>query len=135
MSQFYIKFKINFKLFELSMIYEENCNLQFSKPAMARDNADIMYAFEEPNQYDDNESDTEANYYQFQQNQQMAYPRNNRRSNSKPVEECLGFKSDTNFGLPDYFGDNPKPIEIKNSRSKSRKNSKGSRSKSKKSKK
>lgn len=29
------------------MLYEENCNLDFNKPVMAKDNVDIMYAFDE----------------------------------------------------------------------------------------
>ena len=42
------------------MIYKEEAELDFGKPALARDNADIMYAFDE--EESDQYSETEANY-------------------------------------------------------------------------
>lgn len=74
-----------------------------------------MYAFDDrPDELDDQE---EANYYQFQKNQELAYTGQKKRNSSKPVEENLGFKDERNFGLPDYYGEhfeNPQPVEIKN---------------------
>ena len=46
------------------MIYEENCQLGFNTAALAENNADIMFAYNENEGFDDQDNDeAEANYY------------------------------------------------------------------------
>jgi hypothetical protein len=64
--------------------------------------------------YDDEAGDlpeSETNYYTFQEEEYLAFPK------SKPVES-LSFQNQNknDGGLPNYFGDNPAPIEINGKR-------------------
>lgn len=55
------------------MIFSENCQLEFNNPAMAKNNNDILFAYNENDGVEDDYSETEMNYYNVQQTGNLAY--------------------------------------------------------------
>ena len=79
------------------MLYEENCQLGFAGNKYDPENADIMFAYEE-----DEQAESETNYYTYQQEEFLAFPE------KKPIQkESLTFTNNDSGGLPNYFGDAP----------------------------